>query len=353
MPPQTYGPDKQVLFKRALVTGAAGCIGRCLTKRLVSEGYQVNAFDMDESGLRSLIAEIPPGAVTSFVGNLGDGAVIQRATEDVEVVFHAAAKVHVIPRSAQDETEFFRVNVEGTENLLEACSETDLRSFLFFSTIAVYGTPDRTRICETTPLHPENAYAKSKLEAEERVRDFFHGRAIKPAIFRMSLVYGEGERGNFSRMLRTIDSGRFVLVGGGMTLKSMIYVGDVAHAAWLATTQLAGQGETFVLSDPDPYTVRQIAEAIARHLGRRPPWIRLPAGLLRVGGATVETLGRIAGFKPPFTRLDIDKLLTDTRCDISKIQRVLGYRPRYGLDEGVRRTVKWFRDANCRNHQGF
>ena len=345
-------PNGHVRFKRALVTGAAGCIGRCLTKRLVSEGCLVHALDLDESGLQSLIAENPQGTVTLFVGHLGDTEAIERASENVEAVFHAAAKVHVIPRSTQEEAEFFRVNVDGTDSLLKACGGTALRSFLFFSTIAVYGSGDGTPLGETTPTHPENAYARSKLKAEERVRSFFKSHVVRPTIFRMSLVYGEGGRGNFSRMLRSIDGGHFALVGSGMTLKSMIYVGDVANAAWLASSQLAGHGETFVLSDPEPYTLRHIAEVLAKHLGRRPPWIRFPVAILRAGGALLEILGRGVGFKPPFTRLDVDKLLTDTRCDVSKIQRVLGFQPQFGLDEGVRRTVKWYREKKGRNPEG-
>lgn len=345
-------PNGLVRFERALVTGAAGCIGRGVVKRLVSEGCQVNALDMDEAGLRKLASELPPGAVVSFQGNLEDTEVVGRASEGVGAVFHAAAKVHFIPRNAQEEAEFFRVNVAGTENLLKLSAGPDLRAFVFFSTIAVYGAGDGTPLSEATPPHPENAYAKSKLEAEERVRASFESRTMKPTIFRMSLVYGEGERGNFSRMMRSMDRGRFVMVGNGMTLKSMIYVEDVVSAALVASHRAEGQGETFVLSDPEPYPLRQIAGVLAKHLGRRPPRIRLPVSVLRASGATLDALGRLMGFKPPFTGLDVEKLLTDTICDVSKLQRVLGFQPGYGLEEGVRRTVKWFREEYSRTKEG-
>jgi len=346
-------PNGQVRFERALVTGAAGCIGRSMVKRLVSEGCQVNALDLDEAGLRKLVSENPPETIAAFRGSLEDADVLKRASERVGAVFHAAAKVHVVPRNAREEEEFSRLNVVGTENLLRYCAGPDLRAFVFFSTIAVYGSGDGAPFNETTPPHPENAYAKSKLEAEERVRTFFASHPTKPTIFRMSLVYGEGERGNFSRMMRSIDRGRFVMVGDGTTRKSMIYVGDVVNAAWLASTQAAGQGETFVLSDPEPYALRQIAQVLAKHLGRRPPWIRVPVPVLRAGGAVLEVLGRTGGFKPPFTRLDVDKLLTDTCCDISKVQRLLGFHPLFGLEEGVRRTVEWFREEQGGRKEGL
>ena len=334
-----------VWFKRALVTGASGCIGRCLVKRLTAVGCQVNALDLDEAGLRKLGSENPPGTVVAFQGSLEDPGVLARAGEGVGAVFHAAAKVHAIPRNALEEAEFFRINVAGTENLLTHCAGPELHACIFFSTIAVYGVGDGKPLNETTPLNPDNAYAKSKLEAEQRVREFFASRAMKPTIFRMSLVYGEGERGNFSRMMRSVDRGRFVMVGNGMTRKSMIYVEDVVSAAMLAANNAAGQGETFVLSDPEPYALKEIVGVLAKHLGRRPPWIRLPVSMLRAGGSTLGVLGRTLGFKPMFTRPDVDKLMTDTICDVSKIQRVLGFESRYGLEEGVRRTVQWFRQS--------
>ena len=338
-----------VRFTRVLVTGASGCIGRCLVKRLAAAGCQVNALDLDEAGLQKLASENPPGTVVAFQGSLEDSRIVAQAGARVEAVFHAAAKVHAIPRNAQEEAEFFRINVAGTENLLTHSAGTDLRAFVFFSTIAVYGAGDGKPLNEATPLHPDNAYAKSKLQAEQRVREFFASRAIKPTIFRMSLVYGEGERGNFSRMMRSVDRGRFVMVGNGMTRKSMIYVEDVVSAALLAASNAAGQGETFVLSDPEPYALKDIVGVLAKHLGRRPPCIRLPVSVLRAGGTALGVLGRALGFKPMFTRPDVDKLLTDTVCDVAKIQRVLGFQSQYGLHEGARRTVKWFRQEQPRS----
>ena len=335
-------------FHRVLVTGASGCIGRCIVQHSVAEGCQVNALDLDGAGLQRIAKSFPEGAVIPFVGGLEDGDLLTRAAEGVEAVFHAAAKVHSIPRDPQEEAGFFEVNVEGTENLLRHLDTTNLRAFVLFSTIAVYGAGDGSPLTERSPLNPENAYARSKLESEQRVGAFFAARAIKPVIFRMALVYGEGERGNFSRMMRSVDAGRFVMVGGGRTRKSMIYVGDVARAALLAAGSPAARGETFVLSDPEPYALRQVTAVLARHLVVRAPWVRLPASLLRAGGSVLDLLGRGFGSRLKFSRDDVDKLLTDTVCDVKKIRTTLGFEPHYGLEEGVRRTVQWYREQQAR-----
>jgi nucleoside-diphosphate-sugar epimerase len=332
---------------RALVTGAGGCVGRCLVRRLVAEGCPVHALDIDGGALQRLVNAFPQGAVTPFCADLADADTLRRACDGVEVVFHAAAKVHSLPRNPREEAEFFAVNLGGTENLLQACSAGRLRSFVFFSTIAVYGTGEGSPLTEATSINPENSYAKSKLEAERRVREFFGQTGVRPIIFRMSLVYGEGERGNFSRMMRAVDSGRFLLIGDGATLKSMIYVEDVVSAALTAAWSPGAQAQVFILSDPQPYSLRDVVQTLARHLGVRPPRVHVPLWLARSGGAVLAVGGRILGIPAPFTALDVKKLATDTICDVSKIQAVLGFRSQYGLDEGVRRTVRWYREEQA------
>jgi nucleoside-diphosphate-sugar epimerase len=329
--------------RRALVTGAGGCGGRAVVHHLVKNGWSVNALDMNPAALEPLRSADPADSVRLFRGSLSDSQFLHEAAKDVEAVFHAAAKVHAIPRSPKEEAEFFEVNVTGTENLLRACATPGLAAFVFFSTIAVYGTGDGNPLSEASPLNPENAYARSKAEAEQRVREFGFPGGARATIFRMSLVYGEGERGNFSRMIRAIDAGRFVFIGDGSTRKSTIYVGDVARAALLAAELRQAQGETFVLSDPEPYTVREISATIARHLGVRAPRWRVPPSLLRAGGRVLRAAGTTLGFRPIFTDEDVGKLMTDSICDTSRIRARLGFEPHFGLEEGVRRTIEWTR----------
>ena len=327
-------------------------MGRALVRQLVRHGWTVNALDMNPAALQPLQSSGPPDSVRLFQGSLADSQVLRDAAKGVEAVFHAAAKVHSIPRSPQEEAEFFEVNVQGTDNLLRACATPALGAFVFFSTIAVYGTGEGQPLSEESPLKPENAYAHSKVEAEQRVREFRFPGGARPTVFRMSLVYGEGEGGNFSRMIRAIDAGRFVFIGDGSTRKSMIYVGDVARSALLAAESPQAQGETFVLSDPEPYTVREVSGTIARHLGVRAPRWRVPPSLLRVGGRVLRAAGATLGFRPIFTDEDVGKLMTDSICETSGIRAKLGFEPHFAMDEGVRRTVEWYRHEQGRRKEG-
>lgn len=341
------GSLASVEFKRALVTGATGFIGGRMIKRLVSEGCQVNALGANATALERLARTFPPGTVMAFCDDSANPENLQRACHEVEVVFHFAGKVHSVPRTPSEEAEFFTVNVSGTERLLRACLGSNLNAFVFFSTVAVYGTGDGKPVTELTPTNPETSYARSKLEAERRVTEFFQNTSVNSTVFRMSLVYGEGERGNFSRMLRGVDRGRFLVIGKGTTLKSMIYVEDVAAAALLAARSESAQGQVFVLSDPHPYSLRQVVETLARHLGVRPPRFRLPLWLARSSGTILDAFGHVLGIRPPLTRSDVKKLMTDTVCDVSKIHSQLGFQSQYSLDEGIRRTVQWYREEQA------
>jgi len=310
---------------------------------LAAGGYQVNALCRRKQKCESLFGGIPASTVRLIEGNLESPEVLRAAVEDADLVFHAAAKVHSIPRNRAEEDEFFRVNSTGTENLLRACGNRPLSAFIFFSTIAVYGPDSPNPLQEAMPCHPEGAYAKSKYAGEQHVLEAFKKHSMPSTVLRLSLVYGEGERGNFQRMIRGIDRRRFVFVGNKRCLKSMAYVDNIVEAALLAAGNSAARGQVFNVADPEPYPMQVVVETVARELKVPVPSLEFPASLMRMGGKVLETFGGALRFRPPFTARDIDKLTSDSICDVSKIQTTLGYRPPIELSEGVRRMVGWYR----------
>lgn len=334
-------------FRRALVTGATGFIGRFLVGRLLAEGCQVNALVREHSRFEKILGGLNPDAIRVIQGDLANTAALKEAVDGVEVVFHAAGKVHSVPQCQHDEAEFYRINVTGTENLLRSCQRQQLRAFVFFSTIGVHGRATGHRLQERTPCHPEGPYASSKYLAELSVLESFRQGPMRPTILRLCLVYGEGGRGNFWRMLCGIDAERFLYVGSGENRKSLIYVEDAVEAAILAVRDSAAQGEIFVVADPSAYSVRLIAETLARHLGVTPPRHHVPASLALGFSSVLEFLGNGFGFRSPLTRSAVQALSTETVCDISKIRATLGFEARIGLEEGIARTVRWYRQQSA------
>lgn len=331
-------------WQRALVTGATGCIGSALVRRLVEQNIQVTALVRDPAKLQGALGSAAP-RVRVVTGELNDPAALDRAVEGADVVFHAAARVHTVPRSAEEEKEFWRVNVGGTEALLSACAPlSTLKALVFCSTVAVYG-PTGGALTEATPCHPETVYGQTKLEAEQRVLAFQSASGARGVVLRLSMVYGEGDRGNLQRMIRAIERGRFVHIGGGRTPKSATYVENVVDAALLVAAAPAARGEVFLVSDPEPYTLRQIGKAIARELGVAPPRLSLPLWPMKLAGHSFGLLQKLTGVRVPFTAREVRTLTTPLICDTTKLQK-LGFHARFGLEEGIARTVRAHRSQS-------
>jgi len=201
----------------------------------------------------------------------------------------------------------------------------------------VYGPADGALV-ESTPCHPDTVYGQTKLEAERRVLAFHSASGARGTVLRLSMVYGEGDRGNLQRMIRAIARGRYLHIAGGRARKSATYVGNVVDAALLAASMPAARGQVLLVSDPAPYSLRQIADTIAHELGVAPPRLSLPVWAMMLAGRAFDLLQRLAGIRPPFTTREVRTLTTDVLCDTAKIQ-TLGFHARVPLDEGIARTV--------------
>src|SRR5687768_189525 len=243
-------PETWLPLRRALVTGASGCIGSALVRRLIESGTAVTALVRERTRLQQVLGPLVD-RIRTVEGDLNDSAALTASVQNADAVFHAAARVHSVPRSPEEEQAFWRVNVAGTEALLAACGQVPaLRAFVFFSTVGVYGRSEQV-LTELSPCRPEAVYAETKLRAESRVLDFQSAAGGRGVVLRVSMVYGEGDRGNLQRMLRSIERGRFLHIGGGDTQKSATYVENVVDAALLAAATPAAQGEVFLVSDPE------------------------------------------------------------------------------------------------------
>jgi nucleoside-diphosphate-sugar epimerase len=288
-----------------LVTGATGCIGHALAARL--------SQSRDFGPVRALVRpgsdtrDLPPG-IEIVSGTLEDGPdALQAAVRGVEIIFHAAAKVHDPMGSAEG---FRRINVEGTQNLLDACNREGVAPrLIFYSTVAVYGeTTPPEGIPEDAPVKPTTPYAESKVTAEEIIREWGKTKGTNATIFRTATVYGPRDRGNMARMMAAIARGRFLLPGAGKNRKTCIATENVVRASIqvlrLPVESVAGQ--TFLLADPNgPYTLRELAAAMAEAAGIRRGVRSMPvAGLLALSGG----LEAVLGARSPLARKQVLRL---------------------------------------------
>ncbi len=192
---------------RVLVTGGSGFIGSRLVADLLKGGHSVLILDKVVSAHYPDLCQI---------GDVRDREAVSRAVKDVDLVYHLAAEHRddVRPISL-----YYEVNVEGTKILTDACIVSGVKHIIFTSSVAIYGL-NAGIPSETTPPDPFNDYGRSKLQAEEILRQWRTedlSRCL--TIIRPSVVFGEGNRGNVFNLVRQINSGRFVMVGKGKNQK--------------------------------------------------------------------------------------------------------------------------------------
>lgn len=299
-----------------IVTGASGFVG----------GHVVDVLGADARGLRREAL----GAWS--VENLS------RALKGAEGVVHAASVVHA---PATPDAEYVRFNVEGTRALLEAARAAGVRRFVFISSIKVHGETPSGIIDERTPLAAEAPYAATKAEAERLV---LAAEDLHPVVLRLCPVYGRGDKGNVRTMVRAIQRRRFFVPGDGSTRKSLVHVSTVAAVVAAAATSPIGG--VFVVADRHAPSIRELADAIARALGRRRPFA-MPRGVLRRTAALVGGLASLARVRTPISASLIDKAMTSSVCDPSRVERELSVPCHVDLDWALRDEIDWLRERGA------
>ena len=328
-------------FSTILVTGATGAVGPCVVAALHNAGYRIRTLSMD-----SPPAGVWPDRVDTRMGDVTDPAAVGAAAQGVQGVIHMAALLHIVNPPPELQKTYERINVEGTAAVVEAARHAGALRLVFFSTIAVYGASAGHVLTEDSPSRPDSFYAQTKLDAEGIVI-----AAKQPdgtplgTVLRLGAVYGARIKGNYQRLLHAVARGRFLPVGPGDNRRTLVYDRDVARAALLALEHPEAAGKIFNVSDGAFHRLNNIIAAMCRALGRKPPGISLPTGPVRFVAGIVEDAAGLMGLSAPITRAAIDKYTEDIAVDSHRIQRELGFKPRYDLAAGWNETVQEMRRA--------
>ena len=304
---------------KVIVTGATGFVGRALTAEFESRGIETIAVGG------------PNSASAAYSIDVGDGAQVRtlEVEKDVDAVIHAAGITHRFGRVS--EAEFRRVNVAGVENVANVAAPIGAKHFLLLSSTLVYGRrKDTVPIAENNECHPFDIYGKSKLDGESAARKVCEAAGLDLTIFRPAPIMGEGSKGNFARLIRAIDRGRFIWVGKGDNLKSVVYVGDVARAAAAVLLKNRKGTEIFNIAS-DPVRMKDIVDTIAQRLGRKVPSLHLPPGPIQLASRMSGKLSRM-----------LDTWLGDDVYSNKKLQDAYGFTPDTPLDEAVGREVEYY-----------
>lgn len=325
-----------------LVTGGTGFSGKALVTRLLAEGHHVTALDYKE-GLKT--EELRKLGATVVIGSVTDPEVVGRCMKNIEIVFHLAAAFRElnVPNSFYDE-----VNVGGTRNVLEAASRAGVHRFIYCSTCGVHGNVDHPPAGEDAPIQPADYYQRTKYEAEPLVMSY-SARGMKTVILRPAAIYGPGDPERFFLIYRRVATGTFPMFGRGETFYHPLYIDNLVDAFMLAMEDGKGDGGVYLIADEHYVTVEELVRAVARALGVEVRIPHYPVWPLVAAGHVCERVCKPFGVTPPIFPRRVDWFRQNRAFDISRAKRDLGYQPRVGLDEGLRRTAQWYRKEGYLN----
>ncbi|MCS7285984.1 MAG: NAD-dependent epimerase/dehydratase family protein [Anaerolineae bacterium] len=322
---------------KVLVTGATGFIGSHLVEKLLAEGYEVRGMTTSPTRAQKLKEK----GVEPFLGDLRNYDAVREATRGVSLVFHLGA---ILSDWGPWEL-FYQVNVLGTANVLRAALEEKVERVVYTSSIAATGLEDYPGLKDegfplTSSSHP---YCRSKAEAERIARDFM-ARGLPVVILRPVYVYGPGERNvGVYTVARLLKVGFRLLPGDGQNYHHRIYVKDLVEGIMLAATRKEALGQTYILGGP----LRRAKEfwgTLARLMGTSIIWVPIQVGW--AFAFPFEIAYRLFPLQgPPLISFFRIRILTNNNAwDCSKVQRELGFIPRTDIEEGLRETLRWWRE---------
>jgi UDP-glucose 4-epimerase len=306
---------------RCLVTGGAGFIGSHLVDLLASTGNSVRVFDDFSTGLRENLAHIPDVEVID--GTVTDLKGLVRAASGCEVIFHLAALASVT-KSVEDPISSHNVCATGTLNVLQAAREAGVRRVVYAGSASAYGgASDPEGQDEDTPLVALSPYAAAKLSGEFYCQAFASTYALETVRLRFFNVFGPRQRpdspysGVIAIFTAALTAGRTPTVfGDGLQSRDFVYVADVANALLKAATVPGVSGRVYNVGTGGSVTLLELIAALNRILGTS---ISPKHGPERTGD------------------------IRHSRAKIDSIKKDLGYSPAISFEEGLRRTMAWYR----------
>jgi GlcNAc-P-P-Und epimerase len=317
------------MFKKILVTGGSGFIGYHLHNDLAHD--RIINLDLEEPDFdyRS----------TFIRGDVRDAAIVKNAIKGCDAIWNMAA-AHKDFGISRDE--YFSINEQGMRILTEAATVENIKKFVFFSSVAVYGDSNEPRT-EGSPTHPSNDYGASKLAAEKVLEAWAAEDSSREVlIVRPVVVYGERNYGNLYRLMKQIGKGQYVNIGAGTNIKSIAYVKNLVEAVLYLLDHMKSGVSIYNYADEPQLTSRLIGETIATALGKSKP-MSLPYWLVYLLALPFDLIKKITGKDLLVSSNRVQKLTMSTHFKAEKI-RETGFKPVFSNIEGLQNMAKWFEE---------
>ncbi len=322
---------------KILITGANGFIGSNLAERLLRDGHEVRGLVRKNSDLSFLNGL----AIEPVFGDITDPAAVDTAVKGMNIVIHVAG----LASDWGPYDAFYKVNVLGTRNVMEACSKHSIVRLVHISTTALHGFPGFQNATEETPLAKTIwPYCETKKLAELELKEYAQKTGLDTVIIRPGNVFGSKDHTFFEKYADALRQRMLGYVSGGTCLTCPTYIENLTDAVTRACFMKNISGQTFIITDGLEITWKAFTEKIADVLGYPRPIYSLPFRLGYGLAIVVEALYRSLGIRsaPFITRYRICNGGRNYHFSIEKARRLLGYEPAVTLDEAIRRTAAWY-----------
>ena len=309
---------------RVLVTGAGGFIGSHLAEELVRQGAKVralvhynsrNSWGLLEKADQSLVRHMEV-----VLGDVTDPQCADRLVQGQEVVFHLAALI-AIPYSYQAAASYVATNISGTLNILEACRRHKVRKLVHTSTSETYGTARYVPIDEKHPLQGQSPYSASKIGADHLAESYYRSFGLPVAVIRPFNTFGPRQSARAvipTIITQLLEKNPALKLGAVSPVRDFNYVADTVSGFLAVASSPESAGEVINIGSGRGVSIAHTAEAIMRLTGRR--------------ARVIKASARMRPVKSEVLRLV---------CDNSKAKRLLGWRPRYSLEQGLALTIDY------------
>ena len=319
--------------KKVLVTGAGGFIGSHLTERLVELGATTRAFvRYSSTGSWGWLDQSPlKNDVEVVLGDIRDQDTVSHALAGVDIVFHLAALI-AIPYSYQAPLSYVRTNVEGTLNVLQAAQRTEAEMVVHTSTSEVYGTARTVPIDENHPLQGQSPYSASKIGADKIAESFHLSFGLPVVTVRPFNTFGprQSARAVIPTIITQALNSSEIRLGNLEPTRDLNFVADTVEGFIKAAETPKAIGETINLGSGREISIRDLAALILKLMNRDMP--------IALEGARVRP-----------ENSEVDRLCADSR----KGQSILGWTPKYSLEDGLTATIEWIRENSERYRTGI
>jgi UDP-glucose 4-epimerase len=304
-----------------LVTGGAGFIGSHLVEGLIAGGWPVRVLDDLSTGLAANLGHLSPRPEI-IAGDVSDPEVVARAVQGIDTVFHLAALASV-QLSIESPADSHRVCATGTLHVLDSARRLGVRRVVYAGSASAYGIPEGDTQTESSPVRALSPYAAAKLSGEAYCEAFTASYGLQTVRLRFFNIFGPRQRadspysGVIAIFVAALGAGRTPKIfGDGLQTRDFTYVTDVVQALLLAAEKPGISGEVFNVGTGQPISLLDLVAALNRQLG--------------TAIAPVHEEARPGDIR-------------HSRADISKARRLLGYEPKVAFEEGLARTLAWYR----------